>query len=103
MSECKCSAFGPKPHVSDEVMADALLTVFKATKVGEPIRMTLLGQAIGNWEEFRRGFNEEFEHGCRSPETNITCDDNVATARIVLAHLKEEPDYYTRHGLGSDG
>ncbi|MDH3478716.1 MAG: hypothetical protein OEO20_10465, partial [Gemmatimonadota bacterium] len=30
------------------------------------------------------------------PQTNVTDDDFLATAKIALAHLKEFPDYYTR-------
>jgi hypothetical protein len=38
----------------------------------------------------------EFEHGRHDPQTNVTNDDPVLTAKIALAHLKELPDYYTR-------
>ena len=47
-------------------------------------------------EQFRRGLDVELEHGRRDPETNVTDDDPVMTARIALAHLRELPDYYTR-------
>lgn len=47
-------------------------------------------------EEFRVGLGVELEHGLRSPETNVTGDDKVLTAKIALAHLNEFPDYYTR-------
>jgi len=47
-------------------------------------------------EEFRKGLEIELEHGTRSPETNITDDDPVMTAKITLAHLNEIPDYNTR-------
>jgi hypothetical protein len=61
-----------------------------------------LGQRIGvDWkriplEEFRRGLRVELEHGARDPQTNVTNDDAVTTAKIALAHLNEFPDYYTR-------
>jgi hypothetical protein len=97
---CECREYGPKPTIEDEVLFQALWELLKKCEKGSRTRSTLLGQAVGRWEEFRRGFNEELEHGCRSPETNITCDDPLATAKIVLAHLNEEPDYYTRHNLG---
>ena len=99
---CKCNSYGPKPVIEDEVLFQALWELFKTVEKGSKTRVTLLGQAVGGWEEFKRGFNEELEHGCRSPETNVTCDDPIATARIVLAHLNEEPDYYTRHNLGEE-
>jgi hypothetical protein len=43
-----------------------------------------------------RGMNVELEHGTRSPETDVTGDDPLVTARIALAHLREMPDYYER-------
>lgn len=61
-----------------------------------------LGRRIGvDWkriplEEFRRGLTVELEHGAHDPQTNVTNDDVVVTAKIALAHLKEFPDYYTR-------
>ena len=61
-----------------------------------------LGRKIGvDWtripvEEFRRGLSVELEHGLHDPQTNVTNDDIVVTAKIALAHLKEFPDYYTR-------
>jgi hypothetical protein len=47
-------------------------------------------------EQFRMGMDVELEHGTRDPETNVTDDDTVTTAKIARAHLKEFPDYYTR-------
>ena len=61
-----------------------------------------LGEKVGvdfnkyNLEEFRMGLSVELEHGTADPETNVTNDDEVMTAKITWAHLKEIPDYYTR-------
>lgn len=61
-----------------------------------------LGQKIGvDWtrvppDEFRRGLTVELEHGAHDPQTNVSNDDLLVTAKIALAHLKEFPDYYTR-------
>lgn len=46
--------------------------------------------------DFWKGMNVEFEHGTRSPETDVTHDDPVMTGKIALAHLREYPDYYRR-------
>jgi len=46
--------------------------------------------------EFLMGLNVELEHGKIDPETNVTDDDEILTAKIALAHLREFPDYYTR-------
>ena len=63
-----------------------------------------LGATIGiDWatspfdaEQFRMGLEVELEHGAHDPETDVTGDDPVLTAKIAWAHLKELPDYYTR-------
>jgi hypothetical protein len=53
-----------------------------------------------NWdkidlEEFIIGMNVELEHGTQDEKTNITDDDPIKTAEITLAHINEEPHYYT--------
>ena len=61
-----------------------------------------IGDSIGvDWdkcplEEFRMGLTVELEHGKFDPQTNVTDDDDIMTGKIVLAHIKEIPDYYTR-------
>ena len=45
--------------------------------------------------EFLMGLNVELEHGKIDLETDVTGDDDVLTAKIALAHLREFPDYYT--------
>jgi DNA-directed RNA polymerase alpha subunit len=47
-------------------------------------------------EQFRMGMDVELEHGTHDPETNVTDDDIVTTAKIARAHLNEFPDYYSR-------
>lgn len=63
-----------------------------------------LGMDIGiNWttspfdvSQFQMGLHVELEHGSDDPQTNVTNNDPVMTAKIAWAHLKELPDYYTR-------
>lgn len=61
-----------------------------------------MGEQLGvDWsafsvEQFLAGMKVELEHGLRDPETNVTNDDALTTAKIALAHLKEFPDYYER-------
>ncbi len=51
-------------------------------------------------EEFLDGMNIELEHGMKNYLTNVTNDDVVTTAKIVLAHLNEYPNYYNKtYGL----
>ncbi len=63
-----------------------------------------IGTEIGiDWEnsrfdadQFLIGLGVELEHGLHDPQTNVTGDDPIITAKIAHAHLKEFPDYYTR-------
>ncbi len=51
-------------------------------------------------EEFLDGLNIESEHGSINPNTNVTNDDLIMTAKIALAHLNEFPNYYNKdYGL----
>lgn len=55
-----------------------------------------------NWEkipfmEFYKGINVELEHGSKlGKKTNVTGDSPLKTGRIALAHLEEDPRYYTK-------
>lgn len=61
-----------------------------------------IGEKLGvKWdkftvEEFRKGMDIELEHGTIDPDTNVTNDDPLLTAKITLAHLRELKDYNTR-------
>ena len=51
-------------------------------------------------EDLLRGLNIELEHGLINKSTNVTNDDLLLTVKIVLAHLKEFPNYYNKdYGL----
>lgn len=47
-------------------------------------------------EEFLDGINIELEHGTVNPNTNVTNDYLITTAKIALAHLNEFPNYYNK-------
>ena len=47
-------------------------------------------------ENFRLGLDIELEHGLEFPDANVTNNHPILTGKIVLAHLKEMLDYYTR-------
>ena len=70
-------------------------TVDEARAAGERIGVDW-ASAPFDLEQFRMGMDVELEHGTRDPETNITGDDALMTAKIARAHLNEFPDYYTR-------
>jgi hypothetical protein len=66
----------------------------------------------GNLHEFWLGMNFESEHGdinpradkksndffltTKNPRTNITFNDTSLTARTVITHLEERPNYYSQ-------
>ncbi|MBC7765270.1 MAG: hypothetical protein H7Y41_02210 [Hyphomonadaceae bacterium] len=45
-------------------------------------------------QEFLAGLHVELEHGLTDTHTNVTHDDPLVTAKIVLAHLNENHMYY---------
>jgi len=63
----------------------------------EIIRELIGGEALDvSVEEFQRGLEIELEHGIGFSDANVTNNHPVLTGKIVLAHLKETLDYYTR-------
>lgn len=46
-------------------------------------------------KELQMGFDVEKEHG-GSSDTNVTGGDPVKTLKIAVAHLREEPNYYSK-------
>ena len=70
-------------------------TFDQARTAGERIGVDW-GSAPFDVEQFRMGMDVELEHGTRDPQTNVTGDDVIMTAKIARAHLNEFPDYYTR-------
>ena len=73
----------------------AVFTADQAREVGEQIGIDW-GASGFDVEQLRMGMDVELEHGTHDPETNVTNDDVVVTAKIARAHLNEFPDYYTR-------
>ena len=70
-------------------------TTREARRIGEQIGVIWLQSAF-DVEQLRIGMVVELEHGLHDHLTNITDDKPLMTAKIVLAHLREFPDYYTR-------
>jgi hypothetical protein len=62
--------------------------VLQAEVGGEALQIPL--------EEFQLGLEVELEHGLMFPDANVTNNHPLLIARIVLAHLKEMLDYYSR-------
>ncbi|HNU96801.1 MAG TPA: hypothetical protein PLF70_02360 [Candidatus Portnoybacteria bacterium] len=74
-------------------MAKKEFTTEEAKTIGDKINIDWTKYDL---EQFRMGLGVELEHGLHDTETNVTNDDEITTAKIALAHLKEIPDYYTR-------
>lgn len=50
-----------------------------------------------SYEQFAKGMKVELEHGSKlGNKTNVTHNDPIKTAKIVLAHLKEDGQYYDK-------
>ena len=63
----------------------------------ETIQKLVGGEALEiSVEGFKQGLEVELEHGIAFPDANVTNNHPVLTGKIVLAHLKESLDYYTR-------
>jgi Protein of unknown function (DUF5661) len=72
-----------------------VFTADQARKVGEQIGIDWATSRF-DVEQLRTEMDVELEHGTHDPETNVTDDDIVVTAKIARAHLNEFPDYYSR-------
>lgn len=46
--------------------------------------------------EFKKGLEVELEHGTQYQDVNVTNNHPLLTGMIVVAHLKESLDYYSR-------
>jgi len=63
----------------------------------EILRELVGGESLAiSVEEFQLGLEIELEHGIGFADANVTNNHPILTGKIVLAHLKETLDYYTR-------
>ena len=46
--------------------------------------------------ELVMGMDVELEHGSSNEKIDVTDDDPIATFKIVMAHMYEKPNYYTK-------
>ena len=47
-------------------------------------------------EKFRQGLMGDPEQSALDPETGLAYDGVLLTGKVVLAHIQEFPDYFTR-------
>ena len=69
------------------------ISIDEARRVGESLH---IDWEQVNLEEFRQGLMGYHKPGAIDPETGLTFDSVLLTAKIVLEHLEEFPDYFTR-------
>jgi hypothetical protein len=65
----------------------------EAKRVGESLHI--------DWEqvdleEFRQGLMGNHKEGAIDPETGLTYEGVLLTGKVVLTHMEEFPDYFTR-------
>jgi len=65
----------------------------EAKRVGESLHI--------DWEqvdleEFRQGLMGNHKQDAVDPETGLTYDGVLLTGKVVLTHMEEFPDYFTR-------
>jgi hypothetical protein len=76
-----------------------MLRVF-AKKVLSPEQAQRIGEKIGiDWsafspEDLAKGIIVELEHGSHDPQTDVTHNNLIESAKIAWAHLKSCPKYY---------
>lgn len=64
-----------------------------AKRIGESLHIDW-GQV--DLEKFRQGLMGKQKQGVMDPDTELTYDGLLLTGKIVLAHVQEFPDYFTR-------
>ena len=67
----------------------------EAFTTAQELGLDFMGEPFG-LEEFRMGMDMELVHGTCDRVTDVTHNDPVLTARLVLAHLRKRADFYTR-------
>jgi len=85
-----CSAIGIRDWTT---LTEAKVKIDEAAV----IQKLVSGEALEiSAEDFRDGLEVELEHGLAFPDANVTNNHPILTGKIVLAHLKETLEYYTR-------
>ena len=68
-------------------------TLAEARTIGDRLS---LDWSVFTVKQFRIGLNAEFADGAHNPMTGFASDDPILIGKIVRAHLRESPDYYTQ-------
>jgi hypothetical protein len=65
----------------------------EAKRIGEALHIDW-GQI--NLEQFRQDLTGDQKQEATDPETGLTYDGVLLSGKIVMAHIQEFPDYFTR-------
>ena len=76
-----------RKNISEETCGISIFNVDTALIAGNSIGVDWTKYSL---DQFVKGMNVELEHA------DVTLGSPMLTAKIVLAHLKELPDYYDR-------
>jgi hypothetical protein len=74
-------------------LTDAKVQIEEAAVILKEVNVESMNITL---EDFRQGLEVELEHGIRFKDANVTNNHPILTGKIVLAHLKEALDYYSR-------
>jgi len=79
-------------RLTKSIKVSPLFTEKDAKKLGKYFHINF---KVVPFKEWQHGFNVELEHGSKFGSlTNISNDNPKVTAKIAIAHLKEDPRYY---------
>ena len=74
-------------------------TIDQAAAAAEAAGIDLKNERFTD-EALAAGMTAELEHGAESPDTDITSNDPILTAKLAVAHLRKSPFYYApKRGL----
>jgi hypothetical protein len=74
-------------------LTEAKVLPEEAAVILEEVNVEAMSIAL---DDFRQGLEVELEHGIRFKDANVTNNHPILTGKIVIAHLKEALDYYSR-------
>ena len=69
------------------------ISLEEARRIGEAMHIDW--DQVG-LEQFRQGLMGNHEQEAIDPETGLTYDGVLLSGKLVLAHIQEFPDYFTR-------
>jgi hypothetical protein len=69
------------------------ISLDEAKRIGEALHIDWEQVDLG---QFHQGLMGDHIQGTMNPETELTYDGVLLSGKVVLAHMQEFPDYFTR-------